>query len=120
MNEQTLKEIMKSGTGQMIKMTDTIRDFEKKGYSENLVSHYDHFSCQSEAVQLYPADMRIDQIIRFENTSDPDDQSILYAVSSKVNPLKGLYVESYGLYHEDLSKTMIDWIKSHHHLQNPL
>ena len=107
---ESLKSTMKSGTGEMPSMTDVVRDLQGKGYRENLVPRFDHFSCQSEKFQLYPNDLKLDQVVRFENTSDPDDQSILYAISSKSRPLKGIYIESYGLYHENLSKTIIDWM----------
>lgn len=100
---------MQAGTGFMACLSDAIRDFEKKGYSENLVAEYDHFRAQQ--ISIYPEEFYVDQIVRFENSSDPDDQSILYAITSHEHGLKGLYVESYGLYHESLSSTMLDRIK---------
>lgn len=100
---------MQAGTGFMACLSDAIRDFEKKGYSANLVAEYDHF--RSQQISIYPEDFYVDQIVRFENSSDPDDQSILYAISSQEYSLKGLYVESYGLYHDSLSSPMLERIK---------
>ena len=100
---------MQAGTGFMMCLSDAIRNLQKKGYTENLVAEYDHFRINTE--MIYPPDFFVDQIVRFENSSDPDDQSILYAVNSERYGLKGLYVDSYGLYHESLSKSMLERIQ---------
>jgi hypothetical protein len=51
--------------------------------------------------------------VRFENTSDPNDQSILYAISSPKHGIKGLFLESYGIYTEEVSRSMIEKFKNH-------
>jgi hypothetical protein len=103
----TFNEMLKAGTGNMLSLSNAIRVLQDKGYKENLVPGYDHLSCHSEETQLFPQNIMIDEIVRFENTSDPDDQSILYAISSADKAIKGLYVESYGLYHDELSPEML-------------
>lgn len=92
----------------MISLADTIVDLENQGYEENLSADYDHFSCRVRAIELYPTDFEIDKVVRFENSSDPDDQAILYAISSPTKQIRGLFVESYGLYHEELSAEILD------------
>ena len=104
---QTLKHISQAGTGFMASLSETIRQLEKEGYDENLSVKYDHFACPRGGVELFPEEFEVDKVVRFENTSDPDDQSILYAISSPEKDIKGLYVESYGLYHEELSPKML-------------
>lgn len=101
------RDTMRAGTGYMQTLTEGLGKMQKLGYIENFVPEFDHLSCRMGAKTLYPQDMTIDHMMRFENTSDPDDQSILYAISSKTQNLKGVYVESYGLYHDDLSKEML-------------
>jgi hypothetical protein len=96
-----------AGTGFMISLSDTIRHFEQQGYDKNLVVCFDHFECDSGRIKIYPNEIVVDQVVRFENTSDPDDQSILYAVSVPGKRIKGLFVESYGLYHEDVSSRLL-------------
>lgn len=97
----------------MISLTETIPKLVNLGYTENLVPCFDHLSCRMEKIQLYPKDFHVDAIIRFENSSDPDDQSILYAISSTCSQLKGLYVDSYGIYHDELSHEMIECLVDH-------
>lgn len=107
MNKETSESILKSGTGDISPLTEKIKNLEAKGYIENLIPRYDHFDCQNGTVKLYPNSFTIDKTIRFENTSDPEDQSILYAISSEEFDLKGIYIESYGLYHDDLSSEFL-------------
>ena len=111
-SEPTIHEDqMKAGTGFMRSLTDAILDLQKKGYVENLVPCYDHLTCQSGAIRMYPREFFIDEMMRFENSSDPGDQSILYAITCDSRNLKGLYIESYGTYHDELSEGMIERIK---------
>lgn len=97
----------------MVTLIDVIRQFEKKGYVENLSPLFDHFECRDGAVKLYANNFEIDDVIRFENSSDPDDQSILYAISSPAQGLKGIFIESYGFYHNDLSTELLQKITHH-------
>lgn len=105
------EEMEKAGTGDMMGLQDTIRELQKKGYKENFAPCYDHLTFGSGYIKVYPRDIIFDEIFRFENSSDPDDQSILYAISYPALNIKGLLVESYGLYHDELSNAMIERIK---------
>lgn len=107
MKEQKANDILKAGTGFMQTLTEAIRKMEEFDYKENLVACYDHFECRNSSLKIYPDDFIIDRAMRFDNSSDPDDQSVLYAISSPSMGLKGLYVDSYGTYHESLSKDML-------------
>ena len=105
------KDELQAGTGFMLQLREGIQFMEDLGYNENLISKYDHFEFQSGLHSLKPSEFQVDGFMRFENTSDPDDQSILYAISSKDGQFKGTYVESYGLYHEEMSQDMMERFK---------
>lgn len=102
---------LQAGTGFMMSLTDAIRHLTALGYTENLGAAFDHLSAQSGAIKLYPHEIIIDDIFRFENSSDPDDQSILYAIDAPSRGIKGLYVDSYGFYHDELSHKLLERIK---------
>lgn len=108
------KDMLNAGTGEMQCLSVAMTELQSQGYTTNLTLKYDHFESEKGDVKLYPHDLFFDDVIRFENTSDPDDQSILYAISSVVGGIKGIYVESYGLYHEEISQTMIERMKFCH------
>jgi hypothetical protein len=114
MDQQESLDSLQAGTGFMVSLVDGIEHFKKKGYTENLSPKFDHLESQQGAVQLYPAELKVDYLARYENSSDPNDNSILYAISStKDQKIKGLYIESYGTYHESLSPAMIERLKDH-------
>ena len=56
-------------------------------------------------IEIRPEDFKVDKIYRFEGMSSTDDNSILYAISSK-KELKGLLVDAYGVYAENISEAM--------------
>ena len=116
--KQTYKNMLQAGTGYMLSLADGIHEMEKRGYTENLSLVYDHFTARSGEIELYPKDFSIDEIIRFENTSDPDDQAILYAISSRKRRIKGLHASSYGLYSEEMSPKIV--AKIHDYQQRQL
>lgn len=111
-NSPSNSDIAKAGTGFMINLADAIRLLQLEGYDINLVPQFDHFTYDDQKKSLYPSELRVDKVLRFENSSDPDDQSILYAISSKDYSLKGLYVDSYGTYHDNLSIKLLDTLAS--------
>lgn len=112
--EAQLNSMKTAGTGAMKAISDSIRELQLKGYTTSLELCYDHFSAASGNVILQPDEIFFDDVLRFENSSDPDDQSILYVISVPGTNLKGLCAESYGLYHDDLSQSMIRRLQECH------
>lgn len=115
MFENKTKDVLRAGTGFMMQLSEALQYMKEDGYVENLIPCYDHFEARSGEIRLDPEDIVIDDIFRFENASDPDDQSIAYAISSRKSDVKGVYVESYGLYHDELSQAMIRKLQDHDH-----
>lgn len=61
--------------------------------------------CASLKIEIRPEDFKVDKTFRFEGMSSTDDNSILYAISSK-DGIKGLLVDAYGVYAENISEEM--------------
>lgn len=101
--EAKIQDELKAGTGFMQSLSEAITHFQAKGYKENIICCVDHFRSQCRKVKVFPSEINVMDVQRFENSSDPDDQSILYVISVPSKNIKGLYIESYGLYHEDQS-----------------
>jgi hypothetical protein len=62
--------------------------------------------CAALRLQLHPEDFTVDEFHRFEGMSNTDDNSIVYAISSK-DGVKGTLVDAYGMYSENLNEGMI-------------
>ena len=91
-------------------LTDATRDLKKRGYTEDLNLQGTCVECPSYMLHFSPEDFAIDEYYRFEGMSNPSDNSIVYAISSK-SGLKGVLVDAYGVYAENLSNAMIEKLR---------
>ena len=89
-----------------------INDLRTKGYTLDFSNGYDCIVCNEIGVKLSPEEFEIDVAYRFEEDSDPENQSVLYAISSK-HGLKGLLVNAFGIYADPLADEMIHKLKIH-------
>lgn len=79
----------------------------KQGYTFNFNLKDDTLHCLENDKQLNPSEFIIDKMYRFEENSDPDDNMVVYAISSQKNDLKGILVNAYGVYTEQSSDELI-------------
>lgn len=114
-HSQNSKETQKAGTGFMLNPADAIADLESKGYSANLKICFDHLEADNGETKIYPHEFEVDSFLRFENSSDPSDQSILYAISSPSHGVKGVFMESFGPVSEEISPDMLKYLQKHLH-----
>ncbi len=110
MDEKSAKSTHQAGTGFMMSLTEAIKKLQGDGYTENFIPRFNHFEARSGTIKLFPEDLVVDEMLRFENSSDPDDQSILFAFSTSIPGVKGLYVDSYGLSHDNLSSDVLAFL----------
>lgn len=94
-------------------LTEAINDLRSKGYVLDFNSEYDCLACREHEFKLSPAEFSIDGAFRFEDESDPENQSVLYAISS-TDGLRGLMVNAFGIYADTLSNEMIEKLSIHH------
>lgn len=93
-------------------LSEAINDLTKKGYTFNFNIQHDCIWCSENNMQLQPLAFEIDQVYRFQEMSDVDNESILYAISSPQNNVKGLLVSAYGLYADSASTRLIEKLSS--------
>lgn len=89
-------------------LTDAINSLRQQGYTEDFNLKEDCIECELNAAMLFPDDFHIDKVFRFYGPSDPDDESILYAISSEKYKLKGIMVNGYGVSSDPLTQEMIE------------
>jgi hypothetical protein len=87
-------------------LSQAINDLKARGYTEDFNLKPTCIECPSLNLQLHPEDFTIDEFHRFEGMSNPDDNSIVFAISSKTG-IKGVLVDAYGVYAENLNEGMI-------------
>lgn len=94
-------------------LSEAIRDLKKRGYTEDFNLQPDCVSCAPLNLQWHPEDFTVDEFHRFEGMSNPDDNSIVYAISSN-DGTKGTLVDAYGMYADSLTEPMIQKLNIKH------
>lgn len=94
-------------------LSETINGLKKEGYTLDLNINRDLVVCYKPNVTLSPDDFEIDKVYRFEGESNPDDQSILYAISSSKYNVKGLLVNGYGISAVEISDALVSKLRTH-------
>ena len=87
-------------------LSEAINDLQTNEYPYDFNLKPECLECASLKIEIRPEDFKVDKIYRFEGMSSTDDNSILYAISSK-KELKGLLVDAYGVYAENISEAML-------------
>ena len=81
---------------QLETVTDALTRLRADGYtSEFFATDQGELACRGCDRTMNPADVRIDQTLRFEGDSNPDDQDIVFAIECD-SGCKGVYSAAYG------------------------
>lgn len=97
-------------------LVDALSDLKERGYEADFATTPDCLYCGDLDIRLNPEAFNIDEVYRFEGDSNPDDSSILYAISSDTG-IKGILVDAYGSYSESLNFEMAQKLRGHAPLQ---
>lgn len=93
-------------------LLDAINDLQRRGFTEDFNIHANCIRCKNEQkeIELHPDDFVVEEFYRFEGESNPDDSSVIYAISSN-DGHKGLVIDAYGVYADSLSEPMIEKLR---------
>ncbi|MBK7426523.1 MAG: phosphoribosylpyrophosphate synthetase [Saprospiraceae bacterium] len=88
-------------------LSEAINDLTKRGYTFNFNIKDDCIESVENKTPLQPDEFEIDEVHRFQEMSDVDNESILYAISSTQNTVKGLLVNAYSIYADSASTALV-------------
>ena len=94
-------------------LVEATNDLAKRGYTANLSFDGETIDDNARDVHMLADDFEIDEFYRFEGESNPDDMSIIYAITSVKYNLKGILVNAYGTYADDSASAVK--AKLHHY-----
>jgi len=83
-------------------MVEALKDLKKRGFENDFNLKPFCLECASLRLQLRPEDFEVKEVYRFEGMSNPDDNSVVYAIESG-DGVKGVLVDAYGAYAEALT-----------------
>jgi hypothetical protein len=88
-------------------MVEALADLKQRGFTLdfNLANGVLHNSDAN--IELNPEDFEICELHRFEGMSDPTDNSIVYGIKSDRYNIKGVFVDAYGVYSDDVSEALL-------------
>jgi uncharacterized Fe-S cluster protein YjdI len=93
-------------------LTEAINGLRKQGYVEDFNLMQNCIECRNGDYKFDHNEFQIDKYFRFEGQTDPADEAILYAISTK-HQLKGVLVNGYGMSSEPLTNQMLDKLRMH-------
>jgi hypothetical protein len=94
-------------------LSEAVNDLQRRGYTDDLVLAEKCLVCDARGLSLDPAEFEIDEFHRFEGNSDPEDQSIVYAISSRDHGVKGILVNAYGMDASAMTQELVRKLATH-------
>ncbi len=103
-------------------VSEAINDLVKRGYTHDFNVHAEKecLVCNTSLTQLSADDFEIDETYRFEGNTDPGDEMILFAISSKKHNIKGTLLNAYGLYSDSVTTKIVEKLENHITTMKPL
>lgn len=94
-------------------VTEAIRWLQGSGYTHDFNLDKDCISFEGGTKRLTPEEFHIDKVFRFEGMTDPDDEEVVYAISSADQQVKGILVSAFGTYADPVSNAMLKKLSIH-------
>jgi quercetin dioxygenase-like cupin family protein len=91
-------------------LSEAINGLINLGYTHDFNIQDECPICHRSHIILSPNDFQIDEVYRFEGVSDPEYQSILYAISSTKFNIKGTLVNGYGIYSDEKTSKLVEML----------
>ena len=85
-------------------VSEAITGLKERGYTLDFNLKVNCIECEGQ--KFNSSDFEITEFYRFEGSSDPGDEAIVYAIESH-NGLKGVLVNGFGVYSEPVSDEMM-------------
>ncbi len=96
-------------------VSEAVNDLIKRGYITDfsILAEKECLICNRTAKQLSADEFEIDETYRFEGMTDPGDEMIVFAISSKKHNMKGIVVNAYGMYSDSTTSKIVERLKKH-------
>jgi hypothetical protein len=91
-----------------VTLSETMNELRKEGYLEDFNLKQNCLECRNGQFKVFADEFKVDKYYRFEGESNPSDSSILYAISSDKQELKGVLVNAYGIYSESVTDELAE------------
>lgn len=90
---------------------EAITALKSQGYSEDFNLEENCIACN--AVKLLPHQFEVTKFFRFEGSTNPSDEAVVYAIASEDKKIKGTLVTSFGASQEPMTAEILERLKIH-------
>jgi hypothetical protein len=90
---------------------DAFDDLRSQGYNEIFNREQSCIFCANLYLWLGPEHFTVNESYHFEHPFTPDAGRMIYAISS-IDGIKGIVIDSYGVYSDNMSREMADKFRS--------
>lgn len=98
----------------MTTLVEILEKLKSEGYTTDFNLRHNCLECAENSLQVHPEDFAVDRTFRFEGDSNPEDEAVVYAISSEKHGLKGTLVNSYGTYADDITEELVQALTIRH------
>lgn len=95
-------------------VTQAVAELNKRGYTINFNLSAGKLSGEEHGISLSANEFNIDEVHRFEGDTDPGDEMVVYAISSESKKVRGILVNAFGVYSDELSDDLMSKLKQSH------
>lgn len=81
-------------------LLEAVNGLRSRGYSYDFNYEDACLFCDKISEKFKAGDLMITEYYRFEGMSDPEDNSVIYAIESNTG-LKGIIIDAYGAYSDE-------------------
>ena len=99
-------------------LVDALVDLKARGYLLDFKKDPTWVFCYPLDLWIAPEEFNVDEFYRFEENSNPDDNCVLYAISSYTG-IKGTLVDAYGAYAENMAFHMAQKLERNYPRNHP-
>lgn len=99
---------------EMTTVSRVLTVLKERGYTEDFNLTDTCLVCHGNSLRLFPDEFVVDKHYRFEGLSDPGDEAIVYAISSIKDNTKGVLVNGYGIYSDNISDELMKALRENY------
>jgi len=93
-------------------LIEALNDLKKEGYVEDFNLKQNCLECRNGQYKIFHNEFEIDNYFRFDDEdSSPDSSAILYTITSDKYGLKGILINSFSIYSNDVTDVMLSKLK---------
>jgi len=93
-------------------LSEATDDLKKRGFTEDFSLQPHSLTSSRKNLELHPEDFEVVEVYRFEGMSSADDSAIVFAIQSKEG-IKGILIDAYGTYSEEITPEMAKKLRKH-------